>query len=193
MSHEALILDLRRKSSDRIKKIWGEAEVGAEELRSLKREEFERRQVEVKRQLKDEAEMIAAPILHEARRSALAIEDEAMRGLSERLYALAGSMVVQLRQQDYEDVFATLVGEVPAIDWERVWVSPKDMELAGSFFPGAEIEEDPSIIGGFIAATDGGSYQVINTLERRLEKAWQVLLPLLLKEIITVKDAVSAE
>lgn len=192
MSHDALLQDLRQKNRERINRIRLEVEARVEELRRRKREEFEQRQAEVLGQLKDEAEKVAAPILHGAQRSALTIEDEALRRLSERLYALALNLLVKLREQDYKAVFAALVREVPAIDWEWVQVSPQDTKLAGSFFPGAEVKIDPLITGGFVAGTDGGRYQVVNTLERRLEKGWQAMLPLLLQQIIKEQDAESA-
>ena len=189
MSHEALIRDLRQKNRARMNSIRREAEARVEELRRRKREELEQRQAEVLGRLKDEAEKVAAPILHEARRSALTIEDEALRRLSERLHALALNLLGKLREQDYDAVFAALFREVPAIDWEWVQVSPQDTELAGSFFSGAEVKADPLITGGFVAGTDGGRYQVVNTLERRLEKGWQAMLPHLLQQVIKERDA----
>ena len=189
MSHETLIQDLRQKSNDRIKQIRHEVETKAEELRSLKKEEFQRREAEVLGQLKNEAEKVASPILHDAQRTALTIEDEALQRLSERLYALATGMLDQVRQQDYQSVFAELVRELPAVTWEKVQVNPLDKEIARHHFPGSEVEAELSIIGGFIASTDGGGYQVVNTLKRRLEKGWPAILPLLLREIGEEQDA----
>ena len=192
MSHEVLIKDLREKSSNRIQQIWLETETKAEDLRSLKRKELAKRQTEMLGQSKEMRRKITAPIIHEAQRSVLVIEDDSMLKLSERLYALAFGKLVQLRQQDYESVFAELVREVPAIAWEKVQVSPLDKELAISSFPGAEIESDPAIIGGYLASGEGGTYRVVNTLERRLEKGWPVILPFILKEIIEEHNVESA-
>ncbi|MCL7486814.1 MAG: V-type ATP synthase subunit E [Desulfobulbaceae bacterium] len=189
MGHDALIADLRHKSSERIKKIRQEAEDQAEELRGRKKEELRKRRREIQAQLKDESQKIAAPILHEAERTALAVEDEAMGRLSERLYALAVDMLDQVRGRDYRLVFAQFVGEVPAIAWEMVQVSRQDRELAEAFFPGADIEVDSSIIGGFRASADGKRYRVVNTLEKRLEKGWPAILPILLRQIAREQDA----
>ena len=189
VSHEILIKDLRQKSSDRIKQLWLEAETKAEELRSLKREELEQKKSKMAGQLKEIKGKITAPIIHKVQRSVLAIEDESMVKLSERLYALAVAMLVQVRQHDYESIFAELAREVPAISWEEIQVNPLDKELAISSFPGAEIKEDPSIIGGYCARTEGGAYRVVNTLESRLKKGWPVILPRILKEILTEENA----
>jgi len=191
MSLEALIADLRRKSSDRIQQIRAEAEGKADELRRRKQEEFARYEAVVLGQLQDLKEGVAAPILHEAERSALAIEDEALGRLSERLAALAAGMLDRIRDQDYEAVFAALAGEMPAVSWERVRVNPLDMELARAAFPGVEVGEDPAITGGFVASADSERYLVDNTLERRLERAWPVILPLLIGEIVKEKHAAS--
>jgi V/A-type H+-transporting ATPase subunit E len=71
-------------------------------------------------------------------------------------------------------------------------VSPQDLALARLHFPGAEIQGDPAIGGGFAATGDGGSYQVVNTLERRLERVWPLVLPLLLREAEEEADAAPA-
>lgn len=189
MSHEALIEDLRQKSADRIKHMQAEAEEKVAELRRKKQQEFEQYRAEVLSKQAGEAERIAAPILHEAQRMALATEDEAMHRLVKRLYALAEGMISQARGADFEPVFAGLVHEVPAVPWETVRVNPADEELAAKYFPQSRIESDPDIIGGFVASTDGGKYQVVNTLKRRLEKGWVLILPELLKEITEVNVA----
>lgn len=192
MSHEALIEDLQAKSRERVRRVWAKAETGVKEFRQLKEKELEQRQVEVLRQLEDEAEKVAAPILHEAECSALNIEDIAMRHLSERLYAMAVGMLGMERQKGYESFFADLVDEVPAIKWQGVRVNPADTEMARSFFPDAEIETDDSITGGFEVSADDERYRVVNVLEKRLEKGWPMALPELLKEITGEFNAESA-
>lgn len=192
MSHEILIKDLRQKSSDRIKQIWLEAEGKAEELRSLKRDELEQKKLKMVGQLKEIEGRIRAPIIHTVQRSVLAIEDESLVKLSERLYALTAAMLAQIRQHDYETIFTGLVREAPAISWEEIQVNPLDKELAMSLFPGADIKTEPSIIGGYCGCSEGGAYRVVNTLESRLKKGWPVILPRIVQEIIQEENAESA-
>lgn len=189
MSHEALIEDLRRKSAARIRQLQADAEEQIAALRSKKQQEFAQHQEEALSQQAGEAEKIAAPILHEAQRFALAVEDEAMRKVVERLYALAKEMIAQARGSNFDAIFAGLVKEVPDIDWEEVRVNPEDRELAATYFPRSTIQGDPEIIGGFIASTDQGKYRVVNTLKRRLEKGWPMIIPQLLQEIKKERDA----
>ncbi len=193
MSREILIQELRKKSSDRIKKVKLEAERKLWELQALKQKELELYQASARDQMNEISDHVAAPILYKAEREALAREDAALRKLSDRLYELALDMMKGFRQQqDYEAVFARLVEEIPQQQWEKVSVNPQDLELAQAAFPGADIEADHAITGGFIAFTDGGRYTVVNTLDRRLEKGWPIILPHLLKDIIEEQNAAAA-
>ena len=183
MSHDVLVADLREKSEERVRQNWQVAEEKVDEIRLQKSKELERRTAEVQRSLESEAELVAAPILHDAQRKAMTIEDDAMQDLSRRLYLLAVDMLGKVRQKDYEVFFADMVSELPSIDWEQVRVNPADTELAKSMFSGAEIEADGSIKGGFEASADGGKYRVVNLLEKRLEKRWFMTLPRMIQEI----------
>lgn len=191
MSHDVLIKDLRRKSAERIRGIWAQAESEAAEFRRQKEEELARRQEEAKGQLDELAEKVAGPILHKAQRTALRQEDDALQELAGRLFALAQEMLGQLREVDYGAMFAELAGEVPAIRWEEARVNPDDRELAGQFFPSAKIISDPDMTGGFILTGNSGKYRVINTLESRLEKAWPILLVHMLQILLENSDAPS--
>lgn len=192
MSQEILIQDLQQKSSDRISEIWREAEKKAENLRAEQERMYALLLVEESGRLEKVERSVAVPIVFAAEKQALQIVDEAMRKLSERLYEMAHSMLPQVRQEGYEDVFAGLVEELPPYAWETVTVNTLDMELVRSYFPDTEIQTDSSIAGGFVASGDSNRYQVINTLERRLEKVWPYVLPSLLEDIIGEKDAAPA-
>lgn len=192
MSQEILIQDLRQKSRDRISELWREAEGKAESLRIEQEEAFALLKEENDSRLQEVERSVAAPIIFAAEKKALLVVDEALRKLSERLYALAHSMLPYVRQNEYGKIFAGLVEELPPLEWETVTVNALDEELARSYFPGAEIRTDSSMSGGFVTSGDNDRYRVINTLERRLEKAWPFILPALLKEVVREKDAASA-
>ena len=81
-----LIADLKEKSSERISKIWSDAEEKIDELRQTMAKEFELRQKEVLNLLESEAVKVAVPIIHDVERTALSIEDNALRDLSMRLF-----------------------------------------------------------------------------------------------------------
>lgn len=192
MSQEILVQDLRQKSSDSIQEMWREAESRAAGLRAEKDKEFEQRRDEESGRLKEIVRTVTAPILLEAEKEALLTEDEAMRKLSERLYILAQKKLSQVRRENYENIFLDLVNELPPFDWETVTVNELDAELARTHFPGAEIRTESGIAGGFVSSGDKGKYRVINTLERRLDKAWPFVLPVLLKEVMGGMDAAPA-
>ena len=191
MSHDALIADLCQKSDAKIKQFRADAEQRVEKFRKEKQDEYEQQQTEVLSQQANEAEKVTAPILHEAHHKALVIEDEAMGRLAKKFYTLAVEMLVKARENDYEATFAGLVKEVPEVAWEIIRVNPGDIEFAEKYFPSCTIEADPKIIGGFFASADDGKYQVVNTLQSRLEMGWQTILPMLLLDVIKEKDATS--
>jgi len=192
MSKEVLIRDLQQKSSDRIKEMWREAEKNVKDLREEQNNSFTLFKSEEEKQLQELERSVAAPIVFKAEKEALLIVDEAMRKLSERLYAIALRMLPQLRKEEYPEIFASLVEELPPFKWEAITVNELDVELAKSFFPSVEIRTDPALSGGFTTSGDNGNYRVINTLERRLEKAWPFVLPALLREITGERDVAPA-
>jgi len=183
MSQEILIQELHRKSSDKIREMWNEAKKKAERMRSVQEEEYAQIKKTQDGRLQEIMRDVAAPIIHNAEIQALQTVDDAMRKLAERLYEMAQATLPQVREKDYRELFAALVRELPESKWESVKVGEPDKELARSFFPDAEIRTDPSLVGGFVVSVDNGRYQVINTLERRLEKAWPYVLPSLIEDI----------
>lgn len=192
MSHEALIEDLRAKSRERVRQYWADAETKVAEFRQQKKDALAQKKREMQNQLENDVQHVAAPILHEAQRVALNIEDDAMRELSDRLYALAVDMLPLVREKEYDDLFAELVGEIPSLEWQKVRVNPVDEELARSLFPDAKIIKDDSVLGGFEVSTDDGRFRVANLLQKRLEKGWRMALPELLEEIIGDSGAETA-
>ena len=89
----------------------------------------------------------------------------------------------QLRKQNYKEVFANLVAELPERQWEKIVVNPADLELAVSFFAGDIIHPDSTISGGLLAITANGKIIVDNTFEKRLERKWIHILPPIIAEL----------
>lgn len=189
MSVEMLLEDLRRKSSQRVAAIRRQAESDAATLRAeLEKEVAAAAELQAS-QLREEERIVAEPVIRAAEIEALRIEDDALRELGERLYAVATTELGLVRKNGYESLFETLVAELPEAAWAVVRVNPQDLQLARSRFPGAEILGDPKVIGGFVAESDQGCYRVISTLEGRMAKAWPLALPLLLRGIMEGFDA----
>ena len=102
--------------------------------------------------------------------------------LSERLYRISRSSLRMLMDRDYQGYFRLMADELPELDWKTVRVNPEDAQLAQEHFPEAGIITDDSISGGMDVMTAGGSIRVINTFEKRLERAWGDILPDMMKE-----------
>ena len=182
MGYEELLNALRRDGEKQTGLIRQEAEAEAARLReeaaagrARLREEFEQEQA---RAIATECSAILAEGERTARRIRLA---EAGKQ-ADRLYLLALRVLPRLRERDYHRMFSRLAADLPPAPWETIRVNPCDAEIAGDIFPAARIETDATICGGMEALADGGGIQVINTLEKRLERGWPEMLPDLLGE-----------
>jgi vacuolar-type H+-ATPase subunit E/Vma4 len=190
MGCEELIGSLRRSADEKVRIIWQEAEDEAGKIK----EEFRRKLSELdeeslKSQLSAagaEAEEIMSAATDKARM--IGLSSQTM--LSERLFRLVSASLPLLRNSEYEDVFSAMAGELPRLSWQRVRVNPADVHLAEEYFPGADIIADETITGGMAAMVEAGKIRVINTFEKRLERAWVDILPCLMRDI---HDEVSGE
>lgn len=182
MGSEELLAALRREGDKKAKLIRETAEA---EAGRLKDEAAERLALLGEKYAREREQAVAAQergLLAEAERTARRMRLAGTERLAQRLYALALKLLPTLCEGD-GDCFARLARELPSREWERVRVSPADRERAEALFPGAGIEAEPAISGGLEAWSEDGELQVVNTLEKRLERAWPELLPLLLKEV----------
>lgn len=132
--------------------------------------------------------------LAEAGNHARRVRLEAEKALSDRLYSIACSSLHLLRDNGYPAVFEKLALELPSFPWKLVRVNPADLSMARKYFPNAEIIPVENIAGGVDAAVADSTVRVINTLEKRLERAWNELIPLLVKDVYReVSDGTSVQ
>jgi vacuolar-type H+-ATPase subunit E/Vma4 len=183
LGHRELIESLRREGEETINRLWSEikAEAGkinAEASRRIEelREKYGKiREIEVNKQ--------EDSILSEANNRARIIKLSAEKVLSERLFPLALSYLLELRNDGYKDVFASLIKELPDVTWKDVRVNPQDTEIAREHFPDSNIIPDDNISGGLEVLREDGKICIADTFEKRLDKAWEDILPLLINEI----------
>lgn len=183
MGCKELIEALRREGDEKAQAIWREAEADAGKIRAdaderIKglREEYSRMQESA---IKDQID----PILSEAKQKADAVRLAAQKDMSARLYRLALSVLSDLRDEGYSDIFRLLVKELPFCNWEMVKVNPQDERIAKEYFSDAEIITDSSITGGLEVQAKDGKIRISNTFEKRLERAWVEILPGLMRDI----------
>jgi len=182
MGCKELIESLRRAADERIKLIWQETEGEAERVREEVSHKLEQLRENCSRteSLAVTAAQVAA--VSEAKNRSRTCLLTAEKALSDRLFSVALSSLPRLRGSDYREVFGRMARELPPLAWKIVRVNPEDAGLAKSIFTGADIIPDKTIAGGVDAMTDGGKIRVINTFEKRLERAWVDMLPELLKK-----------
>jgi V/A-type H+-transporting ATPase subunit E len=183
MSRSALIESLRRAAAEERAAAWQEARAAsaaataeAEQSVAAEKARLEAECAQAALRLEREG---ASRARIEARRARMA----ATRALAERMGALARAELARVRDVDNGPLFRALVAELPDRGWQSVAVNPADATLAVTAFPSARIDLDPTIIGGFRAATADGRIQVSNTLDTRLERAWPDLLPQLISAV----------
>jgi len=183
MGCKELIASLRSTGEEKARAIMQEAEAEATAFRQdiLHRIEELRKASAGEQSLA--ASALAVKVRSEAESSARTLRTGAEQALAARLFLLAAVHVGILREQGYARAFRNMAGELPSLSWKTVRVNAVDRDLAREQFPQAEIVVDDHITGGMDAATDDDRVRVINTLEKRLERAWTDMLPGLIDDI----------
>jgi vacuolar-type H+-ATPase subunit E/Vma4 len=183
MGSQELIESLRRAGEESIRHLKQDAERDAEFMRAS----FSGKTGELRRRLADELTAFTRDetrrVLAEEGGRARSIRLGAEKTLSDRLLSVARASLAQLRLTGYPEIFEKLARELPSLPWKTVRVHPVDKELACRHFPDAEIVTMVNITGGMDAETVGGAIGVINTFEKRIERAWADLLPLLINDV----------
>lgn len=183
MATEQLLAALRSEGERKAGLVREQAEAAAAHLRG----EADTILAQLRRQSDQElAESVQAQeraILAEAERAARLVRLAGAERLAARLFRLALQLLPRLEEGDRAALFARLAAELPPCAWETVRLNPADEAQAAQLFAGARLVPDPSISGGLEVWAQGGRMQVVNTLEKRLERGWWELLPLLLKEV----------
>jgi V/A-type H+/Na+-transporting ATPase subunit E len=183
MSCKELITSLKKAADEKVLVIRHEVEQEAGAAKADVARRLEQRRDEAKKKeaaaLRDANAQALSAANNRAREIRLAAEKE----LSARLEAAAASSLSALRKTGYETAFRKMAQELPALAWHTVRVNPEDVGLAKKYFPGAEIVPDPKITGGMDVSMKDGSIRVINTFEKRMERAWSDMLPLLIRDV----------
>jgi V/A-type H+-transporting ATPase subunit E len=182
VSYRELIQSLRSDGENTVNQLWSEVRETAEKINTgatISIEESRSRYKESGGRAIKEQE---AAILSQTKKKAQLIRLTAEKALSDRLFPIAQSLLKELRDKGYADVFASLVKELPSSQWAEVQVNPLDVEHARRHFPGTEITSDEGITGGMVVVGADQRVYIVNSFEKRLERAWEDLLPLLIKE-----------
>ncbi|PLX83497.1 MAG: hypothetical protein C0617_11255 [Desulfuromonas sp.] len=174
---------LRRQGEEKTRAVREQAEAEEQKARGEALERLDRLEAEFRERRGRALDEQSGALLGEAAAKMRRVRLEAEHALAERLWSLARDALPRLRGDGYPAAFAGLVGELHPLEWQTVRVNPADRDLAAGHFPGAEIGTDPGIVGGLEAVAPGGKVRVCSTWEKRLERAWDELLPGLFREI----------
>lgn len=183
MGREELKKALVVEAEERTRALWAAAEAEIDALRdqvALQREEQEAREA---RQLETAVTDLRAACRQQALDAERQTVLQAESDLAERMQALATTLLPRLVAADRRTWLTRLVVELPDHPWEEVHVRPEDLEIAKGLFPGAEAVPQETMAGGVVVTADAGRIRVDNSLEKRLERRWPEILPLLFTEI----------
>ncbi len=183
MGSRELIDALLREGEEKITGVRRNSEAEVEKIRRGKEARIADLSREYAGILYSETAAATDSMLLKAEKEARAIRLNAEAQLSERMKSLAMSLTSTLRDERYNDVFSSLLQELPLYRWERVRVNSLDEQLAKEHFPGAIISVDNSISGGLEVIDSSDRVSVRNTLDIRLDKAWEELLPDMMDEV----------
>jgi vacuolar-type H+-ATPase subunit E/Vma4 len=188
MGCNELIESLRKASEGRVCAIWTDAEEEVRKIWADVSHEIDRMREEYAGILSGPAHVEVSTILMEAHKKARMIGLSAEDLISKRLFSLAMTLLHRLRNEGYEDLFGRFARELPPLRWQTLKVNPDDVDLARKYFPDAEIFPDSNIAGGFRATAEAERIRVVNTFEKRLERAWADLLPDLMGDVREISD-----
>ena len=182
MGLEELISTLKKGEQKQIDAIWQQANAEADSLRGQTAEAIAKITVEHADQLASACRKSVRSIVAEADIKARKKKLFAYQGLDEVLRQATMKQLPELRQQNYEKVFALLARELPDCQWEKIIVNPADVDIAAKSFIKNFVQSDSAISGGLIAVSAGGRIVVDNTFEKRLERKWDQIIPELIKK-----------
>jgi vacuolar-type H+-ATPase subunit E/Vma4 len=178
-----LIDSLRTAASERVNAVWSEAAAEADNARAACAQKADQAKEEAGRIMAARVALIRSQALLETRSKERGLRLAADRKLADLLYSIAASRLRMVRDREYGAVFQALVLELPRFTWGSVKVHPEDVERAKTFFPKAKITAAEEISGGLEVTSDDGLVTVVNTCEKRLERAWEGMLPEMIREV----------
>ena len=174
---DTLFEHLRTVGEEKVRAIWQQAEAEVRDYQQEKEaalaEERKRCQLLGQQALAE----FGRGLMVEAEEKAWLRQSEAETRLAERLYDLAQKELHWLREQCGHRLLSACAKELPQVEWKQLRVNESDVELARALFPPAEGAGDKHITGGLVAESVDGRVSVVNTLEKRLERAWPRILP----------------
>ena len=184
MGLDQLIVSLKKSEQEQVAKLRWQMEAEAESIRKETAETIRQLTAEYDQQLLEAKQKEREASLAESDRRGKFCLLQAEQVLAKALYDEAGRQLSSLRNERYRDVFISLAAELPQHAWNSVTVNSQDIALARASFPNVRIQTDASITGGFVVETEHGKIVIDNTFEKRLDKSWASLLPLIMKDIL---------
>jgi len=188
---QPLLEHLRALGEEKVTTIWQQAEAEVqrqkEEAAAVLAEERRRHHLQELQAL----EIFGRSLMRAAEEKSWQRRFEVETCLAQRLYELARTQLPWLREQCGSKLFKALAEELPKVKWRFLSVNEGEIDLGRRYFPEAQITVNADISGGLVAESEDGAIKVINTLEKRLERAWPQMLPELFRKIRQEQEGAS--
>ncbi len=172
-----LLEHLRAVGEEKVCAIWQQAEAEVQAYQKEKEAALAEERKRCRLQGQQALVEFGRGLMVAAEEKAWLRRSEAEAQLAERLYHLAQKELDWLREQCGSRLLSACAKELPQAEWKQLRVSESEVAFARTLFPEAEVAGDRSISGGLVAESGDGRVTVINTLEKRLERAWPRILP----------------
>lgn len=187
MSKEQLLAALEREGERLLAVRRAAADAELSQLRLEHEADLAGRRAAAEQHWQVEADALQRQRAAQAARLARQQRLEAESRLAGRLRTLAAELLPELACAS-ATCLTRLAAELPRLAWQEVRVHPRDRDAAQRLFPEAGIVEDATLCGGLAVTTPAGRIHIDNTLEKRLERLWDDLLPLLVTDATTQDD-----
>lgn len=177
-----MIDSLKQAADGRVRQLWNDAETEAAKIRADATLGLEQLREEADRKKTAAAAESVNRAVSDAKSRARIARLLAEKRISSRLYETAKSLLPSLRSRSSQAQFNALAQELPPRSWQVVRVHAADLSLAKKCFPGADAVADAGISGGMEVSAQNGEIRVVNTFEKRLERAWGDMQPELIRD-----------
>lgn len=183
MSETRLKEVIQEKGKEEIARLHKEHNLKMEELK----QNYKKKSMEIEEWFLKEKERIENTacryIEKRFQREKVAIELEIDSFLSEISHRYASEAAMELWEESKETFLREKSKKYEGEDWGTVYVNARDVELAKKYFKYCSVEATEEISGGFILENKSRTFLVDNSLESRLEKIWEEILPDILRDI----------
>jgi len=183
MSQQKLMERIREKAEEEIEQLKKEHDLQFDQLKN----EYEDKRKDIESRFSSEKEKIRNEIKRKMEKSfqkeKLRYDLEIEYFISQKCREHAEKLAEEIWKEAAEDFFKSHKEEFNTGDWETLYVSDSDRNLAEKYFQHSKVVGNEKITRGFIAENKDGTFLIDNTIKSRFEKMWPEILPEIMGQV----------